>query len=132
MAEKGPRLKGAESSEFIDLVEQIKFLPEVDRRYYQLPGHPYRFTAACYRSPSRYRMTSPALQHTDAEAAEVARTLRWDMMRSSLAGFIDAGWGPSPTGCNPLLRCLLVCQSPRASGFHDRTAHYPNRSLHFP
>ena len=38
-------------------------------------------------------MTSPALQHTDTEAVEIARrTLRWDMMRSSLAGFIDAGW----------------------------------------
>ena len=38
-------------------------------------------------------MTSPALQHADTEAVEIARrTLRWDMMRSSLAGFIDAGW----------------------------------------
>ena len=38
-------------------------------------------------------MNSPALQHEDTEAVEIARrTLRWDMMRSSLAGFIDAGW----------------------------------------
>ena len=38
-------------------------------------------------------MTDPAIPNSDTETENIARkTFRWDMMRSSLGGFMDAGW----------------------------------------